>query len=251
MIGGMELTVAQVANRAGGVESPRIRGVDARLALTYVFSDRHWVRKILIGALLALGPIFIVGVFFLIGYLVEIVRRVSDGSDEPLPDWGGKFGIYLKQGFPAAWGVLIWLVPFAAVWLGSGLALDALGAESIAAQLIFGVAMMVLANLYAAAVLPSVIGRYAAKPRFGSMFEFGEILGSMRRIGGGFVAVWVVQLVVLALTFVTIWAIVAIIFTTAYAAMVFGHVYGQAARIGYVETSAAADPLTCDSAERG
>ncbi len=227
-------------NGGGNVMVGRI---DGRLALTYVFKDEGWVRKMLIGAVFALGPIFIIGVFFLIGYLVEILRRVSAGSDEPLPEWGGNFGTYLRQGFPAAWGVFIWLIPYAAVWLGAGLAVGALGAaESIAVQLIFGIAMMVLANLYAAVVLPSVIGRYAAIPRFGSMFEFGQIFASIRRIGVGFVAVWIVQLVILVLTFISIWAIVAIIFTIAYAAMVFGHVYGQAARLGYETPSTAGDP---------
>jgi hypothetical protein len=221
-----------------------VGGIDSRLALTYMFRDERWVRKVLIGAVLALGPIFIVGVFLLAGYLIEIVRRVSAGSDEPLPAWGGNFGAYLKEGFPAVWGVLVWLLPFAVVWVGAGLALG-LGAESsVAAQLAFGVAMMLLANLYAALIVPSVIGRYAASSRFAAMFELGEIFASVRRIGGGVLAVWIVHLVVLALTFITIWAVVAIILTTAYAAMAFGHAYGQAARIGYGEISADPTPAS-------
>jgi len=55
--------------------------------------------------------------------------------------------------------------------------------------------------------------------------------------------VWIVHLVVLVLTFVTIWLIVAIIFTTAYAAMAFGHVYGQAVRLGDQASSLAGSPV--------
>ena len=209
---------------------PEVERVDIRKALTFAFGDERWVKKILIGAVFALGPIIVVGIFFLVGYLIEIVRRVAAGSAEPLPNWGGNYSTFFKQGFPAAWGVLIWLLPVQVVWFGAALLLGS--PRSIPVQLVFGLAMLVTVNLYAAVVVPSVIGRYAASARFGSMFEFGEIVGSIRRIGKNFVAVWIVHLVILGLTFVTIWAIVMIVFTTAYAAMVFGHAYGQAARIG-------------------
>jgi hypothetical protein len=42
-------------------------------------------------------------------------------------------------------------------------------------------------------------------------FKFGEIAGSIRRIGTNFVAVWIVHLAVLALTFVTFWMILMIV----------------------------------------
>ena len=99
-------------------------------------------------------------------------------------------------------------------------------------RIIFGLALLVTVNLYAAVIMPAVIGAYVADPHFGSMFRLGEIAESIRRLGANFVAVWIVHLAVLGLTFVTIWFIVMIIFTTAYAAAAFGHVYGQAARIG-------------------
>jgi hypothetical protein len=207
----------------------KLERIDIRQALTFPFSDQGWAKKIAIGALFALGPIIVVGIFFLVGYLIEITRRVAEGSEEPLPEWRGNFGTYFKQGFPAAWGVLIWLLPVQALWVGAALVLG--GQQSIPVQLVFGLTMLVTVNLYAAVVMPSVIGAYAADPHFGSMFRLGEIAGSIRRIGANFVAVWIVHLAVLALTFVTIWMIVMIIFTTAYAAMTFGHVYGQAARI--------------------
>ena len=107
--------------------------------------------------------------------------------------------------------------------------------------------MMVIANLYAAVVFPSVIGRYAATTSFGSMFDFGSIFASIRRVGTGFIAVWIVQLLVLLLTSVTIWTFVGMFLTIAYAAMVFGHIYGQAALIGYGEEPAAPEmPATTE-----
>ena len=211
------------------------REIDARLALTYVFADSRWPSKLFIGALFALGPVVVVGVFFLIGSLVEIASRVADGDDRPLPEWRGSLRSYFSQGFPVAWGLLVWMLPFAAVWAGSGVLLATVApdlGENLATQIVFGIVMMVAANLYAAVIVPSVVVRYAAERRFGSMFELGEIFGSVRRIGTGFVPVWIVHLAILALTWVTIWTIVAIVFTIAYAAMVCGHVYGQAARVG-------------------
>ncbi len=67
------------------------------------------------------------------------------------------------------------------------------------------------------------------------MFRFGEIFTSARRIGTRFVQVWIVHLAVLGLTFVSIWVIVGVMFTIAYAAMACGHAYGQAGRIGLQE----------------
>jgi hypothetical protein len=133
------------------------------------------------------------------------------------------------------------LAPFQLVWIGAALLVGS--PRSIPVQLLFGLLMLVTVNLYAALVVPSVIGRYAASGRFGSMFRFGEIFRSVRRIGTGFLAVWIGHLAILALTFVSIWAIVAIMFTTAYAAMVFGHLYGQAARLGTGAPSASIEPL--------
>ena len=206
-------------------------GIDARQALTYVFKDEQWVGKLAVGAVLSLGPLMIIGIFPLMGYLVEIVRRVSAGSEEPLPEWSNNLGTYFRQGFPVAFGVLTWLLPYQLVWIGAALVV---GPQGLTGQLVFGIVVtLVGTNLYAAVLLPSVIGRYAARPRFGSMFELGEIFGSVRRIGTGFGAVFVVHVAVLAITFVTIWTIVLVIFATSYAVMVFGHAYGQATRIGY------------------
>ncbi len=215
-------------------------GIDVRLAFTYVSNDERWVKKLLIGALFALGPVLIVGAFVLTGYLIEIIRRVTAGSSDPLPEWSGNLGTFLKQGFPAAVGVFIWMAPFFAVWFGAfWLVLGDEVTVSIEVQALLGIAFMVLTNLYAAAVLPSAIGRYAAKPRLRSMFEFGAIFASIRRIGVGAIGVWVIQLIMLGLTFVSIWALVAIVFLTAYSAMVFGHSFGQAVRLGNEPSSGA------------
>ena len=202
--------------------------VDVRRSLTFAFEDERWTRKLLIGALFALGPVLVIGIFFLIGYLIEIIRRVETGAEEPLPEWSGNYGRYFREGFTAAWGVLIWLLPFQVLWLGAALLIG--GSHGLAIQVVFGIAMLVAVNAYAAAILPSVLGCYAEHRRFRSMFELRRIAASIRSIGRRFVAVWAVHLAVLGLTFVTIWTIVAIIFTTAYAAMVLGHAYGQALR---------------------
>lgn len=211
------------------VDHPLPERIDVRRAFSFVFDDDRWVKKVLIGGLFALGPVLLVGIFFLIGYLVEVARRVSAGDDQPLPEWQRNYGTYFKLGVPAALGVLIWLAPFALVSTGAALVLGS--GQSVPVQLVSGLLLLAATNLYAAIVVPSVIGRYAATGRFGSMFEVGRIIASIRRIGWGCLAVWLVHLAILGLTFATIWAIVAIMFTTAYAAMVFGHVYGQAMRI--------------------
>ena len=72
--------------------------MDFGKAFSYVFDDEDWIKKIGIGALLSLIPI--VGWFVILGWGVEITKRVINKNPEILPDWSD-FGGYLTRGFLA------------------------------------------------------------------------------------------------------------------------------------------------------
>ena len=64
--------------------------MDIGKAFTFVFEDEDWIVKVLIGAVLALTGI---GFIPIIGYGMEVARRVVRGDPQPLPawdDWGTK-----------------------------------------------------------------------------------------------------------------------------------------------------------------
>ena len=59
--------------------------MDFQQALTFMFKDEDWIKKILLGALISLVPIF--GQFALVGYMLAVIRNVKNDEPRPLPEW--------------------------------------------------------------------------------------------------------------------------------------------------------------------
>ena len=59
--------------------------MDLGLAFSFPFQDDEWIKKVAIAALLLFVPF--IGWLAVLGWLVEITRRVIRESEEPLPDW--------------------------------------------------------------------------------------------------------------------------------------------------------------------
>ena len=95
--------------------------MDVGRAFTYVTEDPAWVKKLLIGGCILLAStilsiviIGLVGFCLLLGYYVEVIRRVNAGVPSPLPDWDD-LGSYISRGFVAAVGAIVWSLPFIAL----------------------------------------------------------------------------------------------------------------------------------------
>lgn len=76
-------------------------------AFTYVFEDKNWLSKILIAGLISLIPI--VGQFYLMGWMVEIVRRTKAGRTDILPTT--HFSYFLTLGLKLFVVCLIYSIP--------------------------------------------------------------------------------------------------------------------------------------------
>ena len=72
-------------------------------AFTYVFEDPDWAKKLLIPALVSLIPI--IGQLVVLGWMLEVTRRVIQQNPRPLPELD--FGRQLGEGFK---GFIIGLV---------------------------------------------------------------------------------------------------------------------------------------------
>jgi hypothetical protein len=59
--------------------------MDFGKALTFVYEDEDWIKKLLIGILLPFVPIF--GQFAISGYMLAIIRNVKNDEPRPLPEW--------------------------------------------------------------------------------------------------------------------------------------------------------------------
>ena len=76
-------------------------------AFSYVFEDKNWLSKILIAGLISLIPI--VGQIYLMGWTVEIVRRVKAGRTDILPTT--HFSYFLTLGLKLFVVALIYSIP--------------------------------------------------------------------------------------------------------------------------------------------
>jgi len=76
-------------------------------AFSYVFEDKNWLSKILIAGLISLIPI--IGQLYLLGWTVEIVRRVKAGRTDVLPTT--HFSYFLTLGLKLFVVALIYSIP--------------------------------------------------------------------------------------------------------------------------------------------
>lgn len=76
-------------------------------AFTYVFEDKNWLSKLLIAGLISLIPI--IGQFYLLGWMVEIIRRVRAQRTDILPTT--HFSYFLTLGLKAFVVCLIYSIP--------------------------------------------------------------------------------------------------------------------------------------------
>lgn len=54
---------------------------------SFLFDDKDWIQKLLIGVAFMFLSIAFVGLPFLLGYLLQLSRRSAAGEKLPLPDW--------------------------------------------------------------------------------------------------------------------------------------------------------------------
>ena len=216
--------------------------MDIGKAFTFVFDDEDWIKKVLIGAVLALTGI---GLIPIIGYSMEIARRVISGHPQVLPewdDWGKKIIEGLLSGVAVfVWGLPIWLIS-GCVWVLSiplaGLDQDVANVAFIVLSLCVGL----IAVIYALAlglVLPAMLTHYAVTGQFGAAFRFGEIIGIVRdNLNAYLMALLVTILAQFVASLGSIALGCGVFFTIFYSFLVMYHAYGQAYRVatGNVES---------------
>jgi hypothetical protein len=208
--------------------------VDVGRAFSYVSTDPRWLQKVLIAAAIILGgsllPLVGILLLFLVyGYMVEIVRRVYQGVDSPLPEWDNA-GDFFMRGLIVWLGVLIWLLPVIAVV--SCVAVFASAADSSgAATLVSFCILGPLLGLVIAFAVPIVVARYAVNLTFNSMFEFAEIWVEIQR---AIVPLLINLVMAIVLAFIAMAGLIACIIgvfvTVAYAYFVQAHLLGQVYR---------------------
>ena len=168
---------------------------------SFVFDDPDWVSKVLIGGLFFLASIFIIGIFFVLGYMARLARNVINGVTYPLPAWDD-LGEYFAEGLRLTGVALLYSMPMIvliiAVIVPSAL-LEMVDDE--VARNIGGCALgtvtclLVFASFAFMFFLPASLLKAAVEQRFGAAFEFAEIWAFIKDNIGNYLLAIVITLV--------------------------------------------------------
>ncbi len=219
--------------------------MDFGKAFSFVFEDDNWIVKLLIGGVLMLVPIL--GWFVVLGWMLEIGRRVVNGEADVLPAWDD-FGAFLIRGVKGAVVTFVYYLPTlilmgcaqGLMFLGGGQGGDSM---SSLATLVNSLASCVtfFYNLFIALILPAALMRFTMEgDDIGAGLAFGKVLSMVKDNLGAYLFVFLGYIIVeLIAPFGLLAICVGILFTMSYGAAVLGHLYGQA----YAEAAGVARPL--------
>jgi hypothetical protein len=206
-------------------------------AFTFVFEDPKWLQKVGIAALISLIPL--VGQLVVLGWGLEVTRRVINNDSEPLPDFTN-FVEYLVRGLKGFVISLVYVLPIILVVIcvqtaGLGFASgngnqdsDAMGYAVLAVTL----CLSCFAILYGIAVgllLPVAFGNFAATDQLGAAFRFGELIRLFRANPVAYLLTLVGMILASFISSLgAIACVVGALVTSAYAVVINGHLWGQA-----------------------
>lgn len=221
-------------------------------SFSYVFEDPRWVSKVAIGgAILLVGTILIfllalptlAALIIVLGYMLTVVRNVSEGSTSPLPEWTD-FGALFMKGLYAAIGIVVVYIPAIVLVCCGVLASTALTSAASAssdnsggAAGALGIVAICFQCLYALYAIIAAIYIYAPMTRYalgGQMSTFWDIRGNLAFIQaniGGYVIALIMTLVAAfigQLGFIL--CIIPGFFTWFWSYLVSAHIFGQFAR---------------------
>ena len=207
--------------------------MDLGKAFSFVFEDPDWLKKIVIAALISLIPI--IGQIYLVGYGMEVGRRVIRHDPRPLPDID--FGESLSLGFKSFVIGLVYSIPAillsVPISIVSSMSSDANG-DIIASPVFVAVSLccgglLLLYGLLIWVWIPAAEGNFLATGSIGAAFRLKEVAALLKAAPGAYLMVLVGLFVsgILA-SLGTILCVIGVLLTSTYAVVISGHLYGQA-----------------------
>lgn len=201
---------------------------------SYPFKDPNWFKKFILPGLCMLIPV--IGQFVLMGWMVEIVRRVINDIPDLLPelDFGGQLG----KGFQAWVIALVYSIPIIILILPIQL-VGPLGAAAdmdpdtlatiMAVVSVCCGGLILIYSILVGFLLPAAIGNFAAKGQLSAGLRFGEVFGLVKTAPVAYLIVLVGSILAgLIAQLGVIICVVGILVTAPFASAIMGHFYGQA-----------------------
>jgi hypothetical protein len=203
--------------------------MDFGKAFAFVFEDDEWIKKILLAGLISLIPV--VGQLFLMGWGLEISRRVITKEFTLLPDID--FGDYIGKGFKLFVVSLVYSVP--AIILSILISIVSAVFYETDIQFIgflfialFGLLLLVYSVLLIV-IIPAAMANLAAKGSIGDALRLGEVFGLLKKAPGAFLMVVLGELIAGAIAPLGGIAFgIGAFLTATYALTLVSHLIGQA-----------------------
>jgi hypothetical protein len=211
---------------------------------TYQFKQPDFIKKILLTGLIMLIPV--VGQLYLLGWGVEIARRVINDEADLLP--GVEFGPFIGKGFKAFIIQFVYALP--AIILAAPAYFFPLAADNktfTTILIILSVICGCLTLIYAIFMLfmsPAALGNLAVENTIGAGFQFGKLIGLVRAAPVAYLLVIVGQLIgsIVPPLVGTLVCGVGNLFTIPYASSMAFHFVGQAYKVATAAKAALPPP---------
>ena len=205
--------------------------MDFGLAFSYPFKDPEWVKKIGVIGLITIIPIF--GQIVLLGWTLEITRRVLRKEPVSLPDidLGEQFSLGLRGlvvGLGYALPIIIFELPISLIgaFQGNG---DQTAQTLYAVVSVCCGGLVVLYSLVLAVWLPAAYANMVARNEISAGFNFSRIFALLQAAPGAYLLVFVANLLgAIIVPLGLILCIIGVVFTATYFNAVMGDLYGQA-----------------------
>ena len=174
--------------------------IDFARPFRFVFEDRDWITKVLIGGLFYIAAIFLVGLPFIFGYMVRLTRNVIRGDATPLPEWDN-LGEYFIDGLKIILIGFVYLLPsmlLLGLIFGGMAMMGAFPDEELEgpAGCLFGCGMAIFVVLILAYsfFLPAALLMFAATGSVGEALNIGRIGRFVRANLGNYVLAYLINL---------------------------------------------------------
>ena len=217
--------------------------MDIGKSFGYVFEDKKWIEKVLIGGLVSLIPI--IGSLLLIGYGVELVRNVRNHEPEPLPEWDD-WGQKIIDGLKLFVILFVWALPMVVLYSIAFIPLMLAGNSDSGSSIggVFATCLSCFLFLYGIVywlAIPGITIKFAEGGEIGDGFNVGEILDFTKKHLGQIIIVALVSWLVYLLAGLvgSFLCFVGVFFTMFWAALVQYHMIAQ---IGLEEAPVPAAP---------
>lgn len=185
-----------------------------------------------------LASVFIIGAFFVYGYLARLVRNVIAGEAQPLPEWDD-LGEYFSEGLRLFCVALVYTLPLIVmmfVFIVPSIVAESVDNDALR-NIGGGMAACVWCIIFPLGLamalwLPGALLFAVVERRFGAAFEFAQIAAFIKGNIGNYLLAFVVWLVVrMIVPFGFILLCVGIFFTGFWSVVVASYSFAQAWRL--------------------